>query len=214
MEDAELASRLESFWTNEQMLSSQAVDPFSTITLVMPPTLEQPVNKDCKAWPLAGTLDFDRIGYLQHDLYPSRLFVPTVPRSEDLIEISPHDGQLQVKVGAQAIADLYYWNAGWGPAHPWQFRGNCGTALISRGAAYRESSATYSGTLRAFYSWQVRTLHRNGSFEKFKETLATGVIFGSSIQCVDCSVKSPILDVGIEWLKLMYGVRFVNRKIL
>ncbi len=27
--------------------------------------------------------------------------------------------------------------------------------------------------------------------------------FGSSIQYVDCSVKSPILDVGIGWLKSM-----------
>ena len=29
------------------------------------------------------------------------------------------------------------------------------------------------------------------------------VFFGSSIQYVDCSVKSPILDMGIGWLKSM-----------
>ena len=35
------------------------------------------------------------------------------------------------------------------------------------------------------------------------EVSLRNAICGSSIQCVDFSVKSPILDVGIEWLKLM-----------
>ncbi|MCL5520548.1 multidrug DMT transporter permease [Citrobacter cronae] len=178
MEEADLmAPYLESFWTREQMLSSQAPDPLSTTTLVTPPTFEQLVNKDCMAWPLAGTLDFGRIGYLQHDLYPSRLFLPTMAGSENVIEVTPHKGQLQAKIKDQVIAKLHYWNAGWGPAQPWQLRGNCGTALISRGTVYRESSAKDSKTQRAFYSWQVRTLHREGSFERFSETLVRGVIF-------------------------------------
>jgi hypothetical protein len=159
------------------MLSSQAPDPLSTTTLVIPPTFEQLVNKDCKAWPLAGTLDFDRIGYLQHDLYPSRLFLPTMPGAANVIEITPRDGHLQASIKDQVIAELHYWNAGWGPAQPWQFRGNCGTALISRGTAYRESSDTDNETLRAFYFWQVRTLYRNRNFDEFSETITTGVIF-------------------------------------
>ncbi|MFP1879452.1 multidrug DMT transporter permease [Lonsdalea quercina] len=178
MEEADLlASHLESFWTREQMLSSQAPDPLSTTTLVIPPTFEQLVNKDCKAWPLAGTLDFDRIGYLQHDLYPSRLFLPTMPGAANVIEITPRDGHLQASIKDQVIAELHYWNVGWGPAQPWQFRGNCGTALISRGTAYRESSDTDNETLRAFYFWQVRTLYRNRNFDEFSETISTGVIF-------------------------------------
>lgn len=54
------------------------------------------MDNDCKAWPLAGTLDYDRMGYLQHDLYPSRLFFPTVLGLHE-VEITPHNGQLEVK---------------------------------------------------------------------------------------------------------------------
>lgn len=174
--DMDLATHLESFWTLGQILSSKAPEPLSTKTIVVPPTLEQLVDEDCKAWPLAGTLDFGRIGYLQHDLYPSRLFLPTMP-SWDEVEITPRDGQLQVMVENQIIANLYYWNAGWGPARPRQLRGNCGTALISRGTAYRENTGSESGPLRAFYHWQVRTLFRSNSFGEFSETLLTGVMF-------------------------------------
>jgi hypothetical protein len=134
------------------------------------------MNNDCNAWPLAGTLDFDRMGYLQHDLYPSRLFFPTMPGLHE-IEITSRDGQLEVKVEDQVIADLSYWNAGWGPTRPRQLRGNCGTALISRGKAYREGAGSEGGPLRTFYLWQIRTLHRSGSFDEFSETLAEGAVF-------------------------------------
>ncbi|MBE5214761.1 multidrug DMT transporter permease [Pectobacterium sp. A535-S3-A17] len=176
VEDADLAPHLESFWTHGHILSSQASEPLTTTTLLVPPILEKLIDDASEAWPLAGTLDLDRIGYLQHDLYPSRLFLPTIP-GVDKIEITPQDGQLQIKVENQVIADLCYWNAGWEPARPRQFHGNCGTALISRGTAYRESTETDSSTLRAFYLWQIRTLYRNNSFDEFCETLASGVIF-------------------------------------
>src|SRR5690606_23235072 len=162
VEDADLATHLASFWARGQMLSSQAPTPLSITTLVIPPTREKLVNEDCKAWPLAGTLDFNRIGYLQHDLYPSRLFLPTM-LGVDKVEITSHNGQLQAKVKDQVIAELCYWNAGWGPVRPRQFGGNCGTALISRGTAYREGTGAGSESQRAFYLWRVRTLHRNNS---------------------------------------------------
>lgn len=171
--DANLASHLEA---HEQMLPSAAVDPLSRTTIVVPPALEQLMDDDCKAWPLAGTLDYGRMGYLQQDLYPSRLFFPTVPGLH-VVEIIPRDGQLEVKVEDQVVSDLCYWNAGWGPARPKLLRGNCGTALISRGTAYREGASHESGPLRVFYLWQVRTLHRSNSFDKFSETLATGAMF-------------------------------------
>ncbi len=174
--DSNLAARLNTFWTREQMLPSAIADPFSTTTIVVPPTLEQLMDDDCKAWPLAGTLCYDRMGYLQHDLYPSRLFFPTVPGLHK-VEVTPHDGQLEVKVADRVVADLCYWNAGWGPARPRLLRGNCGTALISRCTAYREGAGTESGPLRAFYLWQVRTLHRSNSFDEFSETLTTGAMF-------------------------------------
>lgn len=172
-----LTSHLESFWTREQMLSSQAPDPLSTTTLITPPTFELLVNKTCMAWPLAGTLDFGRIGYLQHDLYPSRLFLPTMPGIENSLEVIPHDGRLQAKIKDQVVAELHYWNAGWGPARLWQIQGNCGTALISRGTTYRERNITNTGSLHSFYSWQVRRLHRNGSYGRFSEKITRGVVF-------------------------------------
>jgi len=176
VDDANLVAHLEAFWTREQMLHSSAADPLSTTTIVVPPTREQLIDDDCKAWPLAGTLNYDRMGYLQHDLYPSRLFFPTVPSLHE-VEVTPRDGQLDVKVEDRIIADLCYWNAGWGPARPMQLRGNCGTALISRGTAYREGAGPESGPLRAFYLWQVHTLHRSSTFDKFSETLTSGAMF-------------------------------------
>lgn len=134
------------------------------------------MDYECKAWPLAGTLDYDRMGYLQHDLYPSRLFFPTVPGLHE-VGITPRDGLLEVKVEDQVVADLCYWNAGWGPARPRLLRGNCGTALISRGTVYREGADTECGPLRAFYLWQVRTLNRGSSFDEFSETLVSGAMF-------------------------------------
>lgn len=176
IDDVDLAALLESFWTSEQVLSSIAPEPLSTTTIVVTPTLEQLVNDDCKAWPLAGTLDFNRMGYLQHDLYPSRLFLPTMP-SLHRVQITPCKEHLEVKIEDQVVADLCYWNAGWGPARPKQFHGNSGTALISRGYAYRESTGLESVLLRSFYLWQVRTLQRSSSLDEFSETLMTGVLF-------------------------------------
>lgn len=170
IDDADLAAHLKAFLAREQVLPSAATEPISTTTIIAPPTLEQLVDEDCKAWPLAGTIDYDRMGYLQHDLYPSRLFFPTVPGLHE-VEITPRDGQLQVKAEDKTVADLCYWNAGWGPARPRPLQGNCGTALISRGTAYREGAGPESVPLRAFYLWQVRTLHRSSSFGEFSETL-------------------------------------------
>lgn len=176
IDDADLAAHLESFWTREQSLLSVAEEPLSTTTIVVPPTLEQMMDDDCKAWPLAGTLDFDRMGYLQHDLYPARLFFPTLAGLHE-VEITPSDGQLEVKVGEQVIADFCYWSAGWGAVRPRLLSGNCGTALVSRGVAYREAFGPEFEPLRAFYLWRVRTLSRDNTYDEFSEALATGTIF-------------------------------------
>jgi len=176
VEDADLAAHLESFWTRGPVLCSQTPDPLSTKTFVTPLNLEQLNEKASKAWPLAGTLDLDRIGYLQHDLYPSRLFLPMMP-GVDEVEITPYNGQLQAKVKGQIIADLYYWNAGWDPARPSQFGGNCGTALISRSTAYRKGNSVKVEPLRSFYLWRVRTLQKNSSLNEFYDTLIVGTLF-------------------------------------
>ena len=176
VDDANLAAHLEAFWTSEQLLPSAVGGPLTTTAIVVAPTLEQVMDDECTAWPLAGTLDYYRMGYLQHDLYPSRLFFPTLPGLHQ-VEITPRDGQLEIKVEAQVVADFCYWNAGWGPARPGLFGGNCGTGLVSRGTAYRESAGTENGALRTFYLWQVRSLHRSSSFGEFSETLMSGALF-------------------------------------
>lgn len=174
--DADLAAHLEDFWTHRRMLPSAAPEPLSTTTLLALPHLDGLMHGKCKAWPLAAPLDFDRLGYLQHDLYPGRLFFPTLPGSYQA-ELTPRDGKLDIKVDGQVVADLCYWNAGWGAARPVQFGGNCGTALTSRGKGYREEPASMREKVRSFYLWQVRTLQRNGSFDEFSETLDTGAMY-------------------------------------
>lgn len=174
--DADLAAHLEDFWSRKRILPSAAPEPLSMTTLLALPHLDGLMDGKCKAWPLAVPLDFDRLGYLQHDLYPERLFLPTLPGSYQA-ELVPRDGKLEIKVDRQVVADLCYWNAGWGAARPMQFGGNCGTALTSRGTGYREGPASMRGKVRSFYLWQVRTLQRNGSFDEFSETLVTGAMY-------------------------------------
>jgi hypothetical protein len=174
--EKDLATYLASFWSDGQMLRSASPEPLSTTTLLAPLHLDELIDEKCKAWPLANLLDFDRIGYLQHDLYPGRLFLPTLPGS-DQVELTPYGGQLEVKVDEQVIADLCFWNAGWGAARPKQFGGNCGTALTSRGTGYREVAVSTEGALRSFYLWQARTLRRDNTVDKFSQALTVGAMF-------------------------------------
>lgn len=174
--DTDLAAHLKDFWANGWMLRSVSSEPLSTITILAPPQLGGLMDEQCKAWPLAMPLDLDRLGYLQHDLYPGRLFLPTLPSSEQA-EIAPHDGQLEINVGGQIVADHCYWNAGWGPARPMQFSGNCGTALTSRGTAYREGPVSKTAEISSFYFWQVKVLHRDNTFDGFSQTLTMGTMF-------------------------------------
>lgn len=174
--DVDLPKHLEYFWAHWRMLRSANLEPLSRTTLLESLHLEGLMDRQCKAWPLAAPLGFDRLGYLQNDLYPGRLFLPTLPGS-DGAEVIPHGEQLEIKVGEQVVADLCYWNAGWGTARPMQFGGNCGTALISRGTGYREGLVSPSGPVRSFYLWQVRTLYRSSTFDRFSQTLAMGVMF-------------------------------------
>ena len=133
------------------------------VTILVLPDLRAIEDEKCKARPLAKPLGFDRLGYLQYDLYPGRLFLPTMPTHGQL-EVMPRDGTLEVKSGGEVVADLSYWNAGWGPVRPVQFDGNCGTALISRGTAYRAAPGSTASDVRSFYFWRVRTLHKNSGF--------------------------------------------------
>ncbi|CQH35436.1 multidrug DMT transporter permease [Yersinia enterocolitica] len=176
IEDDNLAEHLKDFWSSGQMLHDYAPEPLSTTTVLMSPTLYSVVDNRSRALPMAMPIGMARLGYLQHDLYPGRLLLPTMPGHE-LIEIVPRNGQLEVKSGNEVVADFYYWNAGWGPVRPMQFDGNCGTALVSKGKVYRELPDVAAQDMRSFYFWRVRTLHRKGSFDSFDEAMDFGVVF-------------------------------------
>lgn len=174
--DENLAEHLKDYWSNEKLLYSYALDPLSTMTVLIPPASKSVTDKRSRAWPLAKPVSLDRVGYLQHDLYPGRLFFPTM-LGHDSLEVTPRNGYLEVKSNDEVVADLYYWNAGWSPVRPMQFEGNCGTTLISRGTAYREQSGVADQDIRQFYFWRVRTLYRERTFDHFGETLSLGVVF-------------------------------------
>lgn len=146
------------------------------MTVLIPPACYAVTDKQSRAWPLTMALGIDRLGYLQHDLYPGRLFLPTMP-GYDQLEVVPRYGYLEAKSDDEVVADLYYWNAGWGPVRPIQLDGNCGTALVSRGTAYRKLPGLADQMLRSFYLWRVRTLQRKYTYDSFDETLSFGVVF-------------------------------------
>jgi hypothetical protein len=174
--DADLADHLKGEWRTGTMLASAGPEPLSTTTVVVCPGLPALMDEKSKAWPLAKPLGLDRLGYLQRDMYPGRLLLPTMPGRRHL-EVTPRDGHLEIKSGSDVAADLCYWNAGWGPVRPMQFDGNCGTALVSKGATYFTPSGAPASEVRSFYFWRVRTLHRKGTFDRFDETLTFGVEF-------------------------------------
>ncbi len=174
--DESLAEHLKCLWRTGRLISSDFSEPLGTTTVLALPAPQAITDGKSRAWPLAKPLDFDRLGYLQHDLYPGRLFLPTMPGRSQL-EVTPCGGMLEVRSGSEVVADLGYWNAGWGPFRPMQFDGNCGTALVSQGTAYRTSLDGAVPAVRSFYFWRVRTLHRKSSLDRFDETLTFGVTF-------------------------------------
>lgn len=165
--DGALADLLSDFWKGEWSVDTETHEPLSKTTFLTPLPLEELMKDEAKAWPLAAPLDLDRLGYLQLDLYPSRLYLPTLP-GIDTAKLEARGGGLDVKVQDQLVAEFSYWNAGWGPARPGRLGGNCGTALVSRAALSSEN--------RTFYLWQVRTLHRTSTFDRFSETVLTGTL--------------------------------------
>ena len=152
--DAALGEHLSDFWNGEWTVDTETDDPLNTTTFLTPLPVQELMDDEAKAWPLAAPLDLDRLGYLQLDLYPWRIYLPTLP-GVDTAEVQPRDAGLEIKAQDQAIAEFSYWNAGWGPARPVRLGGNCGSALVSRVVSPSQD--------RSFYLWQVRTLHRTST---------------------------------------------------
>ena len=77
--DEGLAEHLKDLWGTGELLASDFQEPLGMTTVVESSAPHEIADEDSKAWPLAKPLDFNRLGYLQHDLYPGRLFLPTMP---------------------------------------------------------------------------------------------------------------------------------------
>jgi hypothetical protein len=174
--DQDLAAHLDSFWRGIPTLSSVPTSPLDRKTWLETVPIDELLDDPSASLPLAGRIDFDRMGYLQLNLYPSRLFVPTLAKNAR-IEVRKVGTALEVLEDEQVVADYAHWNAGWGPVRPRLLSGACGSALVSRGTTYRELPTATGQAIRSFYLWQVRLLHRSNTHDAFDETLKSGVFF-------------------------------------
>jgi len=139
---------------------------------VSPPG-ELSIEEHGKIFPLANLIGFERLGYLQCDLYPSRLFIPAL--NTERLEIVPSDGQIEVNAQGKLIATLSYWNVGWSAAKLKGSGGNCGAALVSNGVSYLENIGYGKNEVRNFYFWSVRKFQREFYYQDFSETCESGV---------------------------------------
>jgi hypothetical protein len=128
-------------------------------------TLGDVLDGESNAAPLASTYGFSRLGYLQRDLYPSRLYYPVVTDAEGPISIEPNNGCLSISYTSGPIATLSYWNSGWNPVHPTEMSGLCGTALVTE--VDLETFAPCQKAHRDFYLWWVTRKCRATAYEPF-----------------------------------------------
>jgi hypothetical protein len=139
-------------------------------------TLGDVLDGESNAAPLASTYGFSRLGYLQRDLYPSRLHYPVVTDAEGPISIEPNDGCLSISCTSGPIATLSYWNSGWNPVHPTDMSGLCGTALVTE--LDLETFAPCQKAHRDFYLWWVTRKCRATAYEPFaSEQSFCGILF-------------------------------------
>lgn len=174
--DQDLTAHLATFWHDMPMLPSMPTTPLDRKTWLGSVPIDELLDDTSASLPLAGLIDLNRMGYLQLNLYPSRLFVPTLAGT-GRTEVRQVGTTLEILENEQVVADYVHWNAGWGPVRPGLLSGACGAALVSRGTTYREFSAVKGEVVRSFYLWQVRLLHRSNTHDAFDETLKNGVFF-------------------------------------
>lgn len=124
------------------------------------------IDEETQSAPMAAIHGVERVGYLQKDLYPARLYFPVISGKQH-VNVEPRGGELTVLVAGSEYATSVYWNAGWSPGHPTEISGFCGTALVAEVEA-----APISGEAppdQYFYLWTLTTLSRPsgyGAYEK------------------------------------------------
>lgn len=135
-------------------------------TFVPMAKLENVLDHETNAVPMAAVFGFSRIGYLQRDLYPSRLYYPVRTGLDGQLTVEPMDGELKISAANGPVAAACYWNAGWSPGHPADMSGLCGTALVGTADSLQDQQEPPPDGY--FYLWRVTRLRRSHEYESFE----------------------------------------------
>lgn len=145
-------------------------------TFVPTAELEHVLDHATNAVPMAAVYGVSRIGYLQHDLHPWRLYYPVMTGLDGHLTVEPRGSELKISASHRSVSTVCYWNAGWDPVHPADMSGLCGTALV--GEADNPQDQREPPPDRHFYLWRVTRLRRRNGFEPFAiEEPVCGVVF-------------------------------------
>jgi hypothetical protein len=134
-------------------------------TLVPMAKLDDVIDQETNAAPMACVYGVNRVGYLQKDLYHSRLYYPVITGFSGELSIEPSGSELKIAAAHGHLATLYNWNAGWSPVHPAPMSGLCGTALV--GTENSLQAQTEAPPDSHFYLWRVTRLKRAYGYESF-----------------------------------------------
>ena len=132
-------------------------------------------DEEVQAAPMAAVQGIDRLGYLQRDLYPERLYYPVVTGARKNLLVQPAGDQLSISSDLGQLATVHYWNSGWAPVHPVSMGAFCGTALV--GARTMLQDMEEASPLRHFYLWRLKRLKSPSGYGNFNVEELTGVVF-------------------------------------
>lgn len=134
-------------------------------TFVPMAELEHVLDHETNAAPMAAVYGFNRIGYLQKDLYPSRLYYPIITGLDGKLTVEPMGSELKISAAHGPVATTCYWNAGWSPVHPAVMTGFSGTALVTTTDSLQAKGEPIPDM--HFYLWRISRLRRSSGYEPF-----------------------------------------------
>lgn len=137
--------------------------------------LDAVTDEESQAAPMAAVRWIDRLGYLQRDLYPERLYYPVVTGAHKNLSVEPTGDQLSISSDLGQLATVHYWNSGWASVHPASMGALCGTALV--GARAKLQDLEEVSPLRHFYLWRLKRLTRSRGYGNFDVEELTGTVF-------------------------------------
>lgn len=137
-------------------------------------TFDAVMDEESQATPMATIHGIDRLGYLQRDLYPERLYYPVVSGAHKNLSVEPVGDQLSISSDLGQLATVHYWNSGWAPVHPASMGALCGTALVGSKAMFQDMGE--GSPLGHFYLWRLKRLKRPSGYGNFNVEELTGTV--------------------------------------